>query len=43
MRRIKRILRKLSRKANRRNFRRTATRLHKKNLYATIRRGGTRL
>lgn len=35
--------RRLSRRANKRNFRRTATRVHKKNLHAVVQRGGTRL
>lgn len=34
---------RLSKRANKRNFHRTATRVHKKNLHAIVQRGGTRL
>ncbi|QXN75028.1 hypothetical protein [Microvirus mar9] len=34
---------RLSRRANKRNFNRTARRVHKKNLYRRVARGGIRL
>lgn len=34
---------KMSRRANRKNFKRTASRVNKRNLYRTFSRGGIRL